>query len=131
MSEHKFKLNAPFKPAGDQPQAIKQLLDGIDQDERHQVLLGVTGSSKLCAIRWLFKYLCGAMNKGASHKPDPGEGLEACVDADFAGNWDPKETGDRSTARSRHGHAIMYEGCPIVWKSQLQGEIALSSTHFE
>ena len=53
------------------------------------------------------------------------------VDADFAGNWNPKEANDRDTARSRHGYIIMYKGCPILWKSQLQGEIALSSTESE
>ena len=35
------------------------------------------------------------------------------------------------TARSRHGYVIMYAGCPIVWKSQLQNEIALSTTEAE
>jgi hypothetical protein len=53
------------------------------------------------------------------------------VDADFAGNWDPKDFEDRDTARSRHGYYIMYAGCPILWKSQLQNEIALSSTESE
>ena len=41
-----FKLNSPFKPAGDQPQAIKQLVDGLKKNERFQTLLGVTGSGK-------------------------------------------------------------------------------------
>jgi len=54
------------------------------------------------------------------------------VDADFSGNWDPKSPEkDRDTARSRHGYIIMYEGAPILWKSQLQTEIALSSTESE
>ena len=41
-----FKLNAPFKPTGDQPEAIAQLIDGIHQENRHQVLLGATGTGK-------------------------------------------------------------------------------------
>src|SRR5919199_2423310 len=41
-----FKLNAPYKPAGDQPTAIQQLTEGILSGEKHQVLLGVTGSGK-------------------------------------------------------------------------------------
>lgn len=41
-----FKLEAPFKPTGDQPQAIKQLVAGIKTGEPGQVLLGVTGSGK-------------------------------------------------------------------------------------
>ena len=38
---------------------------------------------------------------------------------------------DRDTACSRHGYIIKYMGCPIIWKSQLQTEIALSSTESE
>ncbi len=41
-----FKLQSEFKPCGDQPQAIKELVEGIDRGDRHQVLLGVTGSGK-------------------------------------------------------------------------------------
>jgi len=41
-----FKLNAPFAPAGDQPEAIRQLTEGIQDGERYQTLLGVTGSGK-------------------------------------------------------------------------------------
>ena len=59
--------------------------------------------------------------------------LEVFVDALFAGNWDKKDTqtGDRDTARSRHGYIILYYGCPLIWKSQLQTEIVLSSTESE
>lgn len=41
-----FKLESPFKPTGDQPQAIEQLVNGINSGEKSQVLLGVTGSGK-------------------------------------------------------------------------------------
>ncbi len=41
-----FKLESPFKPTGDQPQAIKQLVAGVEANEAAQVLLGVTGSGK-------------------------------------------------------------------------------------
>jgi excinuclease ABC subunit B len=41
-----FQLVAPYKPAGDQPGAIQQLTEGILAGEKHQVLLGVTGSGK-------------------------------------------------------------------------------------
>jgi len=42
----KFKLKAPFKPTGDQPKAIKTLIEGINRGEKNQVLVGVTGSGK-------------------------------------------------------------------------------------
>src|SRR4029078_10240337 len=41
-----FKLHAPFPPAGDQPDAIRQLTEGILNGEKYQTLLGVTGSGK-------------------------------------------------------------------------------------
>ena len=41
-----FKFVSDFQPAGDQPQAIEELIAGINDDERDQVLLGVTGSGK-------------------------------------------------------------------------------------
>ncbi len=42
----KFKIKSDFKPAGDQPEAIKKLVKGANKDEFNQVLLGVTGSGK-------------------------------------------------------------------------------------
>ncbi|MEA5078600.1 MAG: excinuclease ABC subunit UvrB [Anaerolineaceae bacterium] len=41
-----FKLHAPYKPTGDQPEAIRQLLDGLKSGYRDQVLLGATGTGK-------------------------------------------------------------------------------------
>jgi hypothetical protein len=52
--------------------------------------------------------------------------LEVFVDASFCGDWDPKEAAsDRDTARSRHGYIIKYANCPLLWKSQLQTEVAI------
>src|SRR5438034_60186 len=41
-----FKLVAPYEPAGDQPEAITKLTEGLQAGAKHQVLLGVTGSGK-------------------------------------------------------------------------------------
>ena len=41
-----FKISTDFLPAGDQPKAIDSLVHGIEQNKKHQVLLGVTGSGK-------------------------------------------------------------------------------------
>ena len=46
MKEQKFKLHSDFSPSGDQPEAIEQLVDGINSGKRYQTLLGVTGSGK-------------------------------------------------------------------------------------
>lgn len=47
MSEQNlFKLVSPFKPTGDQPEAISKLVEGIKKGDKEQTLLGVTGSGK-------------------------------------------------------------------------------------
>lgn len=46
----KFQVVSGFKPTGDQPEAIRQLVQGIEGSERHQTLLGVTGSGKTFTV---------------------------------------------------------------------------------
>ncbi len=48
----KFEVTAPYAPAGDQPQAIKRLSEGIHNGQRFQTLLGITGSGKSATIAW-------------------------------------------------------------------------------
>src|SRR5213078_2188027 len=50
-----FELTAPFEPAGDQPQAIAKLTDGLSAGAKHQTLLGVTGSGKTFTIANVIK----------------------------------------------------------------------------
>lgn len=52
-----FKLSSKYKPAGDQPQAIEKLLKSIESNNRHQVLLGVTGSGKTFTMANLIQKL--------------------------------------------------------------------------
>jgi excinuclease ABC subunit B len=58
MSESKpFKLHAPFKPTGDQPEAIAKLVEGVRRGLRHQVLLGATGTGKTFTIASVIEQL--------------------------------------------------------------------------
>ncbi|MCK4696093.1 MAG: DEAD/DEAH box helicase family protein, partial [Candidatus Cloacimonetes bacterium] len=52
---NKFKLVSSYKPKGDQPQAIKELVQGIEAHEKYQTLLGVTGSGKTYTIANVIK----------------------------------------------------------------------------
>jgi excinuclease ABC subunit B len=45
-----FKLHSPYQPTGDQPQAIESLVEGLQKGERHQVLLGATGTGKTFTV---------------------------------------------------------------------------------
>jgi len=53
--ENMFKLVSPYKPSGDQPQAIEKLVQGIKNGEKHQVLLGATGTGKTFTIANIIK----------------------------------------------------------------------------
>ena len=52
-----FKLSAPFQPTGDQPEAIRQLVDGVQRGLKHQVLLGATGTGKTFTIASVIQQL--------------------------------------------------------------------------
>src|SRR5256884_6911326 len=54
---NRFGVDAPFKPAGDQPQAIAQLVQGVEAGLTQQVLLGVTGSGKTNVMAWAVEEL--------------------------------------------------------------------------
>jgi len=45
-----FKLHAPYQATGDQPEAIRQLVEGIENGNNQQVLLGATGTGKTFTI---------------------------------------------------------------------------------
>ena len=47
-----FEVVSPFRPAGDQPQAIAGLVEGLERGDRYQTLLGITGSGKTATIAW-------------------------------------------------------------------------------
>jgi excinuclease ABC subunit B len=47
-----FKVVSDFAPAGDQPEAIAALAEGINRGDRFQTLLGITGSGKSATIAW-------------------------------------------------------------------------------
>ena len=50
MGDQEFKLHSAFEPAGDQPEAIRKLTEGLRNREPHQTLLGVTGSGKTFTV---------------------------------------------------------------------------------
>ncbi len=52
MTDRKFVVESPFTPAGDQPEAIAKLAEGVERGDRFQTLLGITGSGKSATIAW-------------------------------------------------------------------------------
>jgi len=82
------------------------------------------------AVRWIAWYLKGTRDKGLILHPSE-HSFECFANAEFAGNWDPQDTSNPDTARSRSGFIIKYAGCPVLWASKMQTEIALSKTEAE
>ena len=69
--------------------------------------------------------------RGIIYYSDKTQGIECYVDADFAGGWD-RDNGQRAeNVLSQSGYAIFYAGCPVLWASKLQTEIALSTAEAE
>ena len=83
------------------------------------------------AVRNIGRYLLGTSGRGMIIEPNTNKSFKVHVDADFCGNWHKMYGHEPDSARSRHGYIISYAGIPIVHKSQLQTEIALSSTESE
>jgi hypothetical protein len=83
------------------------------------------------AIRHIGKYLLGTKNHGILYQPDPTKGIEVYVDADFAGGWSKADAENAENVMSRTGYIIFYAGCPLIWCSKLQTEIALSTAEAE
>jgi hypothetical protein len=72
-------------------------------------------------------------DKGIILDPKHDQPFEVYADADFAGNWHKCTAHtDPSTAKSRSGYVFfLFAGCPIMWSSKLQTQIALSTTESE
>jgi hypothetical protein len=83
------------------------------------------------AIKRIVRYLKGTEECGIIYKPNQ-HSFEVFADADYCGLWDKTVAmEDSTTAKSRTGYIVMYAGCPIIWASQLQPEIAQSVTESE
>ncbi|KAL7548695.1 hypothetical protein ACHAWF_014726, partial [Thalassiosira exigua] len=82
--------------------------------------------SHVVALKRLGRYLKGTVDKGLILNPSADLRIDCYPDADFAGPWGHEDSQDPHCARSRTGYVITLAGCPILWRSSLQTEIALS-----
>ena len=83
------------------------------------------------AIKRIVRYLQGTKDKGLKFKPTQEMELDLYVDADFAGLWNYEHDQDPVCVKSRTGYVITLGGCPVIWSSKLQTEIALSTLEAE
>lgn len=82
-------------------------------------------------IKRIVQCLIATRDKGICFKPDLSEGLNCCVDADFAGLFGHEDDQDPVSVKSRTGFVLTLFGCPVIFQSKLQKEVTLSSTAAE
>ena len=87
--------------------------------------------SHASAIKTIVRYLHRTSDKGMIVRPTGDLSIDCYVDADFAGLYGRDPDYAPSSAKSRTGYIITLGGCPILWKSQLQTEISLSTLESE
>ena len=87
--------------------------------------------SHAAAIKTIVRYLHRTSDKGMIVTPTGDLSIDCYVDADFAGLHGRDPDREPSSAKSRTGYIITLGGCPILWKSQLQTEISLSTLEAE
>jgi len=83
------------------------------------------------AIKRIWHYLKLTQDHGLIIDPDLSKGFECYVDADWAGNWNKNFPDVPYNVYSRTGYVISYSDCPIVWASNMQTLIALSTNGAE
>jgi hypothetical protein len=87
--------------------------------------------SHATGIKTIIRHLHRTSDKGMIVKPTGVLGLENYVDASFAGIYGVEPADSPISVKSRTGIITFLAGCPLTWKSQLQGSIALSTFHSE
>ena len=83
------------------------------------------------ALKRIGRYLQGTRTKGMIMKPTNDLNLDCYVDSDFAGLWSFEDDQDPTCVKSRTGFIMLLGGCPLMWSSKLQTEIALSTMEAE
>ena len=83
------------------------------------------------AVKRIIRYLISTPKMGLLFKPQPDEGLDCYVDAGFCGLHGYEDDQDPTSVKSRTGFVLTLFGCPVLWQSKLQTDIALSSTAAE
>ena len=87
--------------------------------------------SHAIAVKRIVRYLAGTRDEGMIIRPTGKLSLDLYVDADFCSLHGQEDSRDPTSARSRTGYIINLSGCPLVWKSQLQSHISLSTLEAE
>jgi hypothetical protein len=115
-------------------------LNYLEKSSRPDISFAVHQCARYCqspkvehsaAVKHIGRYLLATKDKGIVCMPDSSS-IHCYANASFSGEWvKTLAEHDPTTARSRTGYIVFYAGCPIIWTSKLQTEIALSATEAE
>jgi len=83
------------------------------------------------AVKHILRYLQGTRDKGLYFRPTRALTLDCYVDSDFGGLYGVENDQEPVCVKSRTGYVIMFRGCPLLWVSKLQTQIALSTMEAE
>ena len=136
---HKDKDGEPRRTTWNYRSVIG-MMNYLQQSTRPDISFAVHQCARFCQdpmrshereVKRIAKYLLGSKERGIVCRPDKSKGLECFADADFAGSWERGDSANPENVLSRTGYLITYAGCPVVWCSKLQTEIALSTMEAE
>ena len=82
-------------------------------------------------VKTIIRNLKGTQDKGTIFRPSKWFELDLCVDANFCRVFKQQYDRNPDSARSRTGHVILLNGCPVLWKSVLQQQISQSTLEVE
>ena len=133
---HRNRESESVRPPFDYRKVIGKL-NFLEKSTRPDIAYAVHQCARFCAdpkqshidaVMYLGRYSKGMKDQGIIIDPKQDQSFEEWADADFAGNC-LKDTAavDPSTAKSRSGYVINVAGCQVLWASNLQTQIALSS----
>jgi hypothetical protein len=129
----------PFKEDWDYASVIGMLLY-LSSNSRSEIQFAVHQCARFThcpknshgvAVKRICRYLAGTRTQGMKFAPTPDLKLDCYVDADYAGLWHHEDDQDPVCVKSRTGYLLTLGGCPLVWVSKLQTEIALSTLEAE
>ena len=83
------------------------------------------------AVKRICGCLKGTADDGSMLKPNSEMTVDCHVDADFCGLWGTESAHEAAGAKSRTGFVTTFAGCPLLWVSESQTEVALSTTEAE
>jgi len=90
-----------------------------------------TRRSHEIAVERIGQYLKATQDEGLILWPTGVFDIECFIDADFAGLWPYEDKHDPTCVKSRTGFVICISGCPVIWSSKLQSDIATSTMEAE